>query len=155
MFAAKKKKRHNSEVCKSFVFLKQAWTEADVPLSKYRNLIKTSLQVPRLPFSSWPKSLIPLLPSPCPSPWRTFSIGRRKRSGDTNSPETAHREREAFVLPPVPAFFPDTTNEMIPHSPVLPYPPLSPPSCCHTSSMNALPRGKSPLISTQKFLGNC
>ena len=84
---------------KALIFLKQAWTEIDVPLLKYENMIKTNLHVPHTALLQLAKVFITSSPPPSTFSLITCWIGRRKRAWTTESPETACRERKALVPP--------------------------------------------------------
>lgn len=97
----------------------------------FQNLIKPSLHVPQTAFLQFAKDFHTSFLSATPISLGNILRRRKKRTETTNSPETVHRERKTYVFAHIPAPFPDTI-EMIPHSPALPYSPLSPSSCCHT-----------------------
>lgn len=67
---------------------------------------------------SWPRCLIPLFP-PCPHLPGEDPEWEGGREWGLRSPLRAHRA-ESFGIPHIPASFPETTIEMIPHSPALP-----------------------------------
>lgn len=90
----------------------------------FQNLIKTSLHVSQTALLQFAKVFY-TSPSATPSPWGTSWGGGRK---EQRPPSPLRQSTERGKLRYSPTFlphFPDTI-EMIPHTPALPYSPLSP-----------------------------